>query len=79
MQLFQDKESKWMKNKGTCVERITELADVFSGSKLLDGAEKNQCLQAWFKEISKHIDSLQQTDGRKIVQLVQALEEVQGK
>lgn len=30
-------------------------------------------------EISKHINSLQQEDGRKIVQLLQALEEVQGK
>lgn len=30
-------------------------------------------------EISKHIDSLKQEDGRKIVQLLQALEQVQGK
>ncbi|XP_012278891.1 WASH complex subunit 5 isoform X2 [Orussus abietinus] len=76
-QLFEDKESSWLKNKQVCVERIGELAETFSGERNIDCIEKNQCLQVWFREIATHIDSLQQEDGKKIVQLLQALEEVQ--
>ncbi|XP_026671210.1 WASH complex subunit 5 isoform X2 [Ceratina calcarata] len=80
-QLYKDllcgKETNWLRAKQTCVERITDLAQIFGGSKSLDGVERNQNLHSWFIEISKHIDSLQQEDARKIVQLLQALEEVQ--
>ncbi|CAK9823853.1 WASH complex subunit 5 [Anthophora retusa] len=80
-QLYKDllfgKETKWLRDKEICVERITDLAQIFGGSKSLDGIERNHNLHTWFMEISKHIDSLQQEDGRKIVQLLQALEEVQ--
>ncbi|KAG7205653.1 hypothetical protein KM043_007608 [Ampulex compressa] len=80
-QLYKDllfgKEAKWLRDKDVCVERITDLAQIFGGNKSLDGVEKNSNLYAWFIEISKHINSLQQEDGRKIVQLLQALEEVQ--
>ncbi len=62
-------------------ERMTELADVFSGVKPLTRVEKNENLQAWFREISKQIMSTNYDDstaaGRKTVQLIQALEEVQ--
>jgi len=61
-----------------CIERITDLAQIFGGIKPLDGIDKNQNLYMWFMEINKHIDSLKQEDGRKIVQLLQALEQVQG-
>ncbi|XP_008550175.1 WASH complex subunit 5 [Microplitis demolitor] len=76
-QLLQDKESKWSENKNTCVERINDLAQVLDTNKHVDGAETNECLKIWFKEISAHVSSLQQEDGRKIAQLLQALEEVQ--
>ncbi|XP_076630517.1 WASH complex subunit strump [Colletes latitarsis] len=80
-QLYKDllcgKETKWVRDKGICVERITDLTQIFSGNKSLDGVEKNQNLHSWFMKISKHIDSLQEEDGRKIVQLLQALEHVQ--
>ncbi|XP_046411198.1 WASH complex subunit 5 isoform X1 [Neodiprion fabricii] len=76
-QLLTDKETIWTRHKEICVERISGLAEVFSGNRPLDGVEKNECLQIWFKEIGKHVDSLQQDEGRKIVQLFQALEEVQ--
>ena len=76
--MLNDKEAKWKKSKETCVERIRGLSEVFGGQKLLNGVEKNECLEAWFKEISKHVDTLQEEDGRKIAQLLQALEEVQG-
>lgn len=61
------------------MRRVKNLADVFNGDKQLAEIEKNPQLGSWFMEISKHIESLGENDGRKIVQLVQALEEVQGK
>ncbi|XP_015116377.1 WASH complex subunit 5 [Diachasma alloeum] len=76
-QLLQDKESKWLDNKKSCVERIKDLGEVFGGKRRLDGIETNECLEKWFKEISGHVGSLEQEDLRKIAQLLQALEEVQ--
>lgn len=76
--MLQDKENKWKKSKDECYERINKLAEVFTGTKQLDEIEKNQTLETWFKEISKHIESLVEDDGKKIMQLLQALEEVQG-
>lgn len=77
-QLLFGKEAKWLRAKETCADRVTDLAQIFGGSKSLDGIERNPNLYTWFTDIKKHIESLQQEDGRKIVQLLQALEEVQG-
>lgn len=76
--MLQDKESKWIKNKEKCIQRVNKLAEVFNGNKQLDDVEKNQTLELWFREISRHIESLIEDDGKKIMQLLQALEEVQG-
>ncbi|KAJ1194016.1 hypothetical protein NDU88_003311 [Pleurodeles waltl] len=80
-QMLSEKQTKWENYKRECSERMTELADVFSGVKPLTRVEKNENLQAWFREISKQILSLNYEDstaaGRKTVQLIQALEEVQ--
>ncbi|XP_051015581.1 WASH complex subunit 5 [Acomys russatus] len=80
-QMLSEKQSKWEYYKKEGSERMTELADVFSGVKPLTRVEKNENLQAWFREISKQILSLNYDDstaaGRKTVQLIQALEEVQ--
>ncbi|KAM8966808.1 WASH complex subunit 5 [Pelodytes ibericus] len=80
-QMLSEKQSKWESYKKEGSERMTELADVFSGVKPLTRVEKNENLQAWFREISKQIQSLNYEDstaaGRKTVQLIQALEEVQ--
>ncbi|OWK04146.1 hypothetical protein Celaphus_00016207 [Cervus elaphus hippelaphus] len=131
-QMLSEKQAKWEHYKKEGSERMTELADVFSGVKPLTRVEKNACdpnnkrlrqikdqiltdsrynpkilfqllldtaqfdfilkesflvsilienLQAWFREISKQILSLNYDDstaaGRKTVQLIQALEEVQ--
>ncbi|XP_021038419.1 WASH complex subunit 5 [Mus caroli] len=80
-QMLSEKQSKWEHYKKEGSERMTELADVFSGVKPLTRVEKNENLQAWFREISKQILSLNYDDstaaGRKTVQLIQALEEVQ--
>ena len=67
-----------MRNKEDCIQRVNKLCDVFNGNKQLDNVEKNLTLETWFKEISKHIESLAEDDGKKIMQLLQALEEVQG-
>ncbi|KAJ8673596.1 hypothetical protein QAD02_004858 [Eretmocerus hayati] len=76
-QLLQDKEGKWTKNKESCIERVNRLSEVFNGNEQLNNVEKNQTLQTWFKEIGRHIESLVEDDGKKIMQLLQALEEVQ--
>ncbi|XP_051700757.1 WASH complex subunit 5 isoform X2 [Oryctolagus cuniculus] len=80
-QMLAEKQAKWEHYKKEGSERMTELADVFSGVKPLTRVEKNENLQAWFREISKQILSLNYDDstaaGRKTVQLIQALEEVQ--
>ncbi|XP_029447872.1 LOW QUALITY PROTEIN: WASH complex subunit 5 [Rhinatrema bivittatum] len=80
-QMLSEKQAKWENYKKEGSERMMELADVFSGVKPLTRVEKNENLQAWFREISKQIMSLNYDDstaaGRKTVQLIQALEEVQ--
>eukprot|EP00111_Clytia_hemisphaerica_P004569 TCONS_00013127-protein len=75
------KKDNWNSYKKECIERMDELSEVFSGTKPLTRVEKNENLMAWFKEMSKQIDSLDYEDatsaGRKMIQLIQALEEVQ--
>ncbi|KAJ3597772.1 hypothetical protein NHX12_001289 [Muraenolepis orangiensis] len=80
-QMLSEKQIKWESYKKEGSERMMELAEVFSGVKPLTRVEKNENLQAWFREISKQIGSLNYNDstaaGRKTVQLIQALVEVQ--
>uniref|UniRef100_A0AAZ3S471 WASH complex subunit 5 n=1 Tax=Oncorhynchus tshawytscha TaxID=74940 RepID=A0AAZ3S471_ONCTS len=79
--MLSEKQLKWESYRTEGSERMTELAEVFSGVKPLTRVEKNENLQAWFREISKQIESLNYEDstaaGRKTVQLIQALVEVQ--
>ncbi|KAL5456944.1 hypothetical protein EMCRGX_G034172 [Ephydatia muelleri] len=79
--LLADKQLKWEAYKKEGAERMAELGEVFSGTKPLTRVEKNEHLQAWFTEMSSQITSLSYDDstsaGRKISQLIQALDEVQ--
>ncbi|XP_069674332.1 WASH complex subunit 5 isoform X3 [Periplaneta americana] len=79
--LLMEKQNKWNKYREEGVERMLELSEVFSGTKPLTRVEKNENLQAWFADMRKQISSLKHEDatasGRKIVQLIQALQEVQ--
>lgn len=79
--MMSEKQDKWEYYKKEGSERMQELSEVFSGTKPLTRVEKNDNLQAWFGEMAKQISSLDYDDsttaGRKIVQLIQALEEVQ--
>ncbi|CAG2161735.1 unnamed protein product [Oppiella nova] len=80
-QLLNDKQEKWNFYKKECFERISELAEVFSGNKPLTRVEKNANLEQWLTEMSKQIDALTFDEttvtNRKTIQLIQALEEVQ--
>ncbi|XP_070556885.1 WASH complex subunit 5-like [Ptychodera flava] len=79
--MLTNKQKQWEAYKKEGSERMQELSEVYSGSKPLTRVEKNENLQAWFSEMGKQITSLNYEDstsaGRKIVQLIQALEEVQ--
>lgn len=79
--MLDEKKAKWEENKKEGEEHMVELSEVFSGTKPLTRVEKNDNLQAWFLEMGKQISSLNHDDstaaGRKIIQLIQALEEVQ--
>ncbi|XP_045024788.1 WASH complex subunit 5 isoform X2 [Daphnia magna] len=79
--LLTEKRSKWLLCKKECIERLTELADVFSGAKPLSRVEKNESLQLWLREIAQQVEALNYEEGtasgRKMVQLISALEEVQ--
>ncbi|KAI4470697.1 wash complex subunit 5 [Holotrichia oblita] len=78
--LLADREKKWDELKKESYNSLNELADVFGGTKPLSRIEKNVNLHKWFLEISNQVNMLTQTDSassRKIIQLIQALEEVQ--
>ncbi|KAK9752192.1 Hereditary spastic paraplegia protein strumpellin [Popillia japonica] len=78
--LLADREKKWDELKKESYNSLNELADVFGGTKPLSRIEKNMNLHKWFLEISNQVNMLTQTDSassRKIIQLIQALEEVQ--
>lgn len=79
--LLSEKEKKWEATKKEGTERCMELADVFSGTKPLTRVEKNDNLQAWLVKTAEDIKGLSYGNstaaGRQIIQLMQALEDVQ--
>ncbi|KAJ8919831.1 hypothetical protein NQ315_006360 [Exocentrus adspersus] len=78
--LLGEKEKQWEDLKTESYKSLVELSEVFSGTKPLTRVPKNENLHLWFLEISQQVQSLVQGDtgsSRKIIQLIQALEEVQ--
>ncbi|CAF1096037.1 unnamed protein product [Adineta ricciae] len=79
--LLAEKFDRWTANRKEAVERLVELADVFSGTMPLTRVEKNDNLQAWFRTMAKRIESLDFEDwtnaGRQTNQIMTALDEVQ--
>lgn len=79
--MLEGKPAKWQALRSEGADRMGELSDVFGGNTPLSRVEKNEKLQLYFSNLGKQIGSLEYTDstsaGRKIVQLVQALEEVE--
>uniref|UniRef100_A0A1B0D1J4 WASH complex subunit strumpellin n=1 Tax=Phlebotomus papatasi TaxID=29031 RepID=A0A1B0D1J4_PHLPP len=80
-ELLTEKEKRWESYKFEAGDRIRELSEVFAGAKTLTKIEKNDNLRKWFSDIHKEIEKLDNKApnvcGRKIIQLIQALEEVQ--
>jgi WASH complex subunit strumpellin len=78
--MLDQKETKWQTCKNTAKERMKELSDYFSGERVLQKVKDEQ-LQSWFLDISSKIDDIDYHDstlaGRKIQQLINALEEVE--
>lgn len=75
-----EKDTQWEHLKENSRKSLIELSEVFSGTKPLTRIQKNADLELWFQEIAKQIESLTREDtgsSRKLVQLIQALEEVQ--
>ncbi|XP_022909938.2 WASH complex subunit 5 [Onthophagus taurus] len=78
--LLSEKEQNWEDLKKESYNSLIELSEVFGGTKPLTRVEKNPSLNKWFLEIAKQVESLIQSDNasaRKLIQLIQALEEVQ--
>ncbi|ESO02903.1 hypothetical protein HELRODRAFT_81068 [Helobdella robusta] len=79
--MLDDKKLMWDNNKKEAADRLMELSEIFDGAKPLTRVEKNAKLQDWFYKMSNQINQLDYDDstaaGRRIVQLIQALEEVQ--
>ncbi|XP_050294817.1 WASH complex subunit 5 isoform X2 [Anthonomus grandis grandis] len=78
--LMSEKDFQWENLKKSSCKNLIELSEVFSGDKPLTRIQKNSDLERWFKEISNEVQSLGREDvssSRKLVQLIQALEEVQ--
>lgn len=78
--LLEQKQTRWADCKKIAKERMGELSEYFSGEKLLVKVKDEQ-LQKWFLDISQKIEELDYHDatlaGRKIQQLITALEEVE--
>lgn len=79
--LMQEKTQRWNDFKKEALDRVNELSEAFSGSRPLSKIESNPQLKMWFAEISQEIDKLNcenvNLSGRTLIQLIQALEEVQ--
>uniref|UniRef100_A0A2M4ABQ8 Strumpellin n=1 Tax=Anopheles triannulatus TaxID=58253 RepID=A0A2M4ABQ8_9DIPT len=81
--LLEEKEERWASFRREATDRMTDLADAFSGERPFVKTRKNPSLARCFANMRKEIDGLgregqhiNQT-GRTIIQLLQALEEVQ--
>ena len=79
--LMQEKSQRWSDFKKEALDRVNELSEAFSGSRPLSKIESNPQLKLWFAEISQEISRLNcenvNLSGRTLIQLIQALEEVQ--
>eukprot|EP00698_Gefionella_okellyi_P008153 TRINITY_DN2008_c0_g1_i2.p1 TRINITY_DN2008_c0_g1~~TRINITY_DN2008_c0_g1_i2.p1 ORF type:complete len:1001 (+),score=260.72 TRINITY_DN2008_c0_g1_i2:451-3453(+) len=79
--LLETKLTRWQEFKQQATEHVKELGEYFSGEKLLSKVQKDENLEAWFKDMSGKIDALDYNDstlaGRKIQQITTAFIEVE--
>lgn len=79
--LLDNKQSKWNSYKADVDEKLEELIMLFSVENSILKVERNDDLKAWFEEIRKQISALDLEKHRvaekKLIQLIQAVSEVQ--
>lgn len=79
-EVLHEKENHWTEYRREAAERVSELSEVFSGTNTLVKIPKNDDLKKWFGDIHTEIVALKHdqpnVSGRKIIQLIQALDEV---
>uniref|UniRef100_A0A1I8NPM8 WASH complex subunit strumpellin n=2 Tax=Stomoxys calcitrans TaxID=35570 RepID=A0A1I8NPM8_STOCA len=79
--LMQEKSTRWNDFKKEALDRVSELSEAFSGTRPLSKIESNPQLKLWFADICKEIENLNcdnvNVSGRMLIQLIQALEEVE--
>lgn len=79
--VLKEKEAQWDSYRREACERLTELSEMLSGSSALIKIKKNENLKNWFGDIAKEVTELSHDNanvsGRKIILLIQALEQVQ--
>uniref|UniRef100_A0A182NJL2 Strumpellin n=1 Tax=Anopheles dirus TaxID=7168 RepID=A0A182NJL2_9DIPT len=81
--LLEEKDDRWTDFRREATDRMQDLADAFSGARPFVKTRKNDSLSRCFANIRKEIDGLSREEqhlsqtGRTIIQLLQALEEVQ--
>ncbi|XP_052843945.1 WASH complex subunit homolog 5 [Drosophila gunungcola] len=80
-EIQQTREERWTKSREEAMQRLKELSEAFAGSRPLTKIEQNPQLQQWFGEVAGRLQKLElsrpQKSGRLIIQVMQALDEVQ--
>eukprot|EP00825_Cyclidium_porcatum_P009656 TRINITY_DN14930_c0_g1_i1.p1 TRINITY_DN14930_c0_g1~~TRINITY_DN14930_c0_g1_i1.p1 ORF type:complete len:608 (-),score=99.24 TRINITY_DN14930_c0_g1_i1:421-2244(-) len=79
--LIQSKQEKWDKDQNASKERMTELSELFEGKRSFGKIEKDEQYAKWFQGVANEIIKIQYDDatyaGRKITQLIKALENIE--
>uniref|UniRef100_A0A182JXG8 WASH complex subunit 5 n=1 Tax=Anopheles christyi TaxID=43041 RepID=A0A182JXG8_9DIPT len=81
--LLEERDDRWTDYRREATDRMQDLADAFSGARPFVKMRPNESLSRCFANIRKEIDGLSREEqqlsqtGRTIIQLLQALEEVQ--
>lgn len=80
-ELQKNKEERWTKNREEAMQYLRELSEAFAGTRPLTKIEANAHLQQWFGQVAQRLQKLDigkpQKAGRLIIQVMQALDEVQ--
>ncbi|XP_064546230.1 WASH complex subunit homolog 5 [Drosophila montana] len=76
-----DREHRWTHNRDEAMQYLRELSEAFAGTRPLTKIEANPHLQQWFGQVAQRLQKLElakpQKSGRLIIQVMQALDEVQ--
>lgn len=79
--LLSSKSEKWQFCRSQVVERMRELSDYFTGEKSLSRVTRDENLMKWFSSLATEAANLEEDEatstGRKIQNLIAALEEVE--